>query len=372
MVDRTNIALALGVISVLISAGSFAYLTVNIASVNNNINNLQSQFGSFSNSTQLFSGQNNLYNLAKKEGNLIVYSTFPTESFAILAQDFSNTFPGITVQPVALTDGDVLTRVPVEFAAQKHSVDLIIGGSPISLDAQGMIMKYVSVQNSDLIQTNPDMVAGDLYVSVVAYNTNLMNTSTMPQSWDDLATAKYKGTFALQDPVTIHSSTDALNGLFDYWHNSTRFNNLILGLKNNAAGVYQDGGEMMTLLASGEYAMCVPCGLSDYYTELNAGANVSVDPNIIPVVTPDYYGIYKYAPDPYAAELFSEWIVSVPGQIAMDSIGHTSNRIGLLGKSSMVGPFPANVTTIQPDAAYQINPVPWVNTNIVPIFGSSY
>ncbi len=322
--------------------------------------------------TERFAGESALYAAAKTEGSLVIYTAQSSEQFQPQVAAFEAAYPGINVEYISMTDGDQLARVQVEYAAHKQSVDIIHGTSPVNLQALGMTLNYTSVQNEQLFSKGDGLVPVDIFPTAVIYNTDKINASDIPKTWMDLASPKYKNMFALQDPITLHSSTDVLNAIYNTWNNNTKFTEFITGLKNNAVGVYQSGSQMGEMLVAGEFPMCVPCGIADYLTDKAAGAHIALDTYLAPEAAPDFMGMYIYSAHVNAAKLFMEWELTPTAQLIISSAGYTPNKIGVETSSSISSVFGAGTVVMTPDPVYLRDPVPWVDSVLVPVFGSSY
>ena len=123
------------------------------------------------------------------------------------------------------------------------------------------------------------------------------------------------------------------------WNDDARFNKFVKGLKALGVPVHKSTSAMFRLVISGEYAICMPALLHDVMEELHKGTPVSYVKTVPPVLFPRQAGIYVKAPNPNAAKLFAEWLISEEGQKTIDSIGRESSRNDFKSKTSIEGAF---------------------------------
>jgi len=129
-------------------------------------------------------------------------------------------------------------------------------------------------------------------------------------------------------------------------------------LAANSPVIVSSNGVAFTDVSSGQY----PVGLgqlNDYIAAVQKG-NTSVAAVFAqPVVgLPNVVCITKNAPHPYMAELLTDWLDSIPGQLALAQTGRTPENT--LVSSTVLAPYvPTNVTIY---AADYNNPSFYTNT----------
>ena len=160
-----------------------------------------------------------------------------------------------------------------------------------------------------------------------------------------------------------------LAGLKDQWKNDGRFNNFVKGLKALGVPVHKSTSAMFRLVISGEYAICMPALLHDVMEEMHKGTPVNYVKTVPPVVFPRQAGIYSKAPNPNAAKLFAEWLISEEGQKTTDSIGRETSRNDFKSKTSIESAYgkamkPLPVT----DQQFLEDPKSWLDKFVKPIW----
>lgn len=311
-----------------------------------------------------------LYPKAKQEGNLIVYSVWDVEHLRVVTDAFMKRYPGIKATYWQATNPEIVTRALTEFRAGQASFDVVLSdNAPPVIRAAGAIQPYDTVQKMVVHLYDPTMPTVSMQIQALAYNTKKMRPGDLPKSWEDVASPKYKGLVALDDPMRAGPLSSMLAALKTQWKNETRFVNFVKGLKALSVPVYKSTSAMFRLVISGEYALCMPALLHDVMEEMPKGTPISYVKTIPPVVFPRQAGIYAKAPDPNAAKLFAEWLISTEGQQTIDSVGRESSRNDFKSKTSIEAAFPKGTKPLPvTDKAFLEDPKKWLDTNVKPIW----
>ena len=311
-----------------------------------------------------------LYPKAKQEGNLVVYSVWDVEHLTVITEAFMKRYPGIKATYWQGRNPEIVTRALTEFQGGQASFDVVLSdNAPPVLRAAGAIMSYNTVQRDVLYLHDPTMATVSLQIQALAYNTKKIKPADLPKSWEDVANPKYKGMIALDDPMRAGPLSSMLAGLKTQWKDDTRFNNFIRNLKALGVPVHKSTSAMFRLVISGEYAICMPALLHDVMEEMHKGTPVSYVKTVPPVVFPRQAAIYAKAPNPNAAKLFAEWLISDEGQKTTDSIGRETSRNDFKSKTSIESAYgkamkPVPVT----DQLFLEDPKAWLDKYVKPIW----
>ena len=313
-----------------------------------------------------------LYPKAKQEGNLIVYSVWDVEHLRVITDAFMKRYPGIKATYWQGRNPEIVTRVLTEFQGGQASFDVVLSdNAPPVIRAAGGIMPYETVQKDVLYLHDPTLPTVSLQIQALAYNTRKLKPADLPKSWEDVANPKYKGMIALDDPMRAGPLSSMLSGLKTQWNDDGRFNNFLKGLKALNVPVHKSTSAMFRLVISGEYNICMPALLHDVMEEMHKGTPVGYAKYVPPVVFPRQAGIYVKSPNPNAAKLFAEWLISDEGQKTIDSIGRETSRNDFKSKTSIESAFGKSAKPLPvTDKLFLEDPKKWLDTFVKPIWES--
>jgi iron(III) transport system substrate-binding protein len=311
-----------------------------------------------------------LYPKAKQEGNLVVYSVWDVEHLKVVTDAFMKRYPGIKATYWQARNPEIVTRVLTEFQGGQSSVDVILSdNAPPVVRAAGAIMNYETVQKDVLYLHDPTLPTVSLQIQALAFNTKKMKPAEAPKSWEDVANPKFKGLVALDDPMRAGPLSSMLAALKTQWKDDARFNKFLKGLKALGVPVHKSTSAMFRLVISGEYPICMPALLHDVIEEINKGTPVSYVKTNPPVLFPRQAGIYAKAPNPSAAKLFAEWLISEEGQKTIDSVGRETSRNDFKSKTSIESAFGKGMKPLPvTDQLFLEDPKKWLDTFVKPVW----
>jgi ABC-type Fe3+ transport system substrate-binding protein len=311
-----------------------------------------------------------LYPKAKQEGNLIVYSVWDVDHLRAITEGFMKRYPGIKATYWQARNPEIVTRALTEFQGGQSSVDVILSdNAPPVLRAAGAMADYETVQKGVLYLHDPTLPTVSLQIQALTYNTKKIKPADLPKSWEDVANPKYKGLIALDDPMRAGPLSSMLAALKTQWNNDARFKKFLSGLKALNVPVHKSTSAMFRLVVAGEYAICMPALLHDVIHDKEKGTPVDYVKSVPPVVFPRQAGIYGKAPNPAAARLFAEWLISDEGQKAIDAVGRESSRNDFKSKTSIDAAFPKGTKPLPvTDRLFLEDPKKWLDVNVKPIW----
>lgn len=155
---------------------------------------------------------------ARKEGQVVWYTSADLRLAEIIAKAFEQKFPGISVRVERLGAERIFTRIGQEYASGIHSVDAVNNGDAAQFLAwkrQGLLAPYVPEDVARYIPPKHRDFDG-LYATarsslcVIAYNTEMVKREEAPTSFADLLDPKWKGKLVKAHPAysgTIITST---------------------------------------------------------------------------------------------------------------------------------------------------------------------
>ncbi|MGH7833284.1 MAG: ABC transporter substrate-binding protein [Candidatus Binatia bacterium] len=313
-----------------------------------------------------------LYEKAKQEGALVVYSVWDVEHLVKMTDAFSKRFPGIKTTYWQGRNPEIVTRTLTEFRGGQASVDVILSdNAPPVLRAAGALTPYETVQKQQLIIHDPTIPVVSLQIQALTYNTKKIKGPDLPKTWEDVANPKYKKMVALDDPMRAGPLSTMLATLKDNWKDDARWTNFVKGLKALEVPVHKSTSAMFRLVIAGEYAICMPALLHDVIHEKERGTPIDYVTSAPPIVFPRQAGLYIKSPHPNAGKLFAEWLITPDGQSVIDSLGRETARKGAPSKTSIDRAFPKGTQALSPkDKLYLEDPKKWLDTNVQPVWGS--
>lgn len=313
-----------------------------------------------------------LYEKAKQEGALIVYSVWDVEHLVKITEAFSKRFPGIKTSYWQARNPEIVTRVLTEFQGGNQSVDVILSdNAPPVLRAAGAIQPYETVQKDFLIIHDPTIPVVSLQIQSLAYNTKKLKEAELPKTWEDVANPKYKGLVALDDPLRAGPMSTQLAALKELWKNDDRWIRFVKGLKALNVPVHKSTSALFRLVIAGEYGIAMPALLHDVMHEKGQGTPIDFVKGAPPIVFPRQAGIYMKAPHPSAGKLFAEWLITTEGQSVIDSVGREAARKGFPSKTSIETAYPKGTTAMTVrDKLFLEDPKKWLDTHVQPVWGS--
>src|SRR5450631_4007350 len=253
-----------------------------------------------------------LIEAARKEAKVILYSSMDLPVGEKLAKAFETHYPGIAVQVERSGSERLFQRVDQEFASNIRAADIINSSDAshfISWKKNGWLVPFVT---EDIAQHFlPEYRDGDgmfatsrIWLSSIAYNTNLVKPEDAPKSFADLLDPRWAGKMVKGHPAysgTIMTATfEMVRDLgWDYFEK----------LSKQRVMQTQSSTDPPKKLSLGERA--VMADGNEYGIVLLKEAGQPVEPVYptegVPVISGPT-GIFVTAPHPNAARLFQAWL----------------------------------------------------------------
>jgi iron(III) transport system substrate-binding protein len=253
-----------------------------------------------------------LIDAAKKEGTVVLYSSMDLPVGEKLGKAFEAAYPGMKIQIERSGSERLFQRVAQEFSSSIHAADVINTSDAshfIPWKKNGWMMPFVS---EDIAKYFPEVyrdadgmsATSRIYLSSIAYNTNLVKPEDAPKSYADLLDPKWAGKMVKAHPAysgTIMTATFQLVREFgwDYYEK----------LAKQRVMQVQSSTDPPKKLSLGERA--VMADGNEYGVVLLKEAGQPVQPVYPTEGTPTVSGptgIFASAPHPNAAKLFQAWL----------------------------------------------------------------
>jgi iron(III) transport system substrate-binding protein len=149
-----------------------------------------------------------LIEAAKKEGKVIYYTSTDLPVAEKLAKAFEAKYPGIAVRVERTGAERVFQRIGQEYASNIHAVDVVNSSDAahfIVWKRDGILAPYVPEDVAKFYPAEHKDVDGQfasfrVWLSIIAYNTNLVKAEDAPKSFADLLDPKWKGKIVKAHP----------------------------------------------------------------------------------------------------------------------------------------------------------------------------
>jgi len=253
-----------------------------------------------------------LIEAAKKEGKVVYYSSMDLPVGEKLGKAFEAAYPGISIQIERAGSERLFQRVAQEFSSNIHAADVINSSDAahfIPWKKSGWLMPFVSEDIAKFFPAqyrDPDgmFAVSRIWLSSIAYNTNLVKDEDAPRSFADLLDPKWAGKMVKGHPAysgTIMTATfQIVRELgWDYYEK----------LAKQRVMQVQSSTDPPKKLSLGERA--VMADGNEYGVVLLKEAGQPVEPLYPTEGTPTISGptgIFAGAPHPNAAKLFQTWL----------------------------------------------------------------
>ncbi|MEH2538465.1 MULTISPECIES: substrate-binding domain-containing protein [unclassified Bradyrhizobium] len=253
-----------------------------------------------------------LVDAAKKEGKLIFYSSMDLPVGEKLGKAFEAAFPGVTIQIERSGSERLFQRIDQEFASNIRAADIVNSSDAshfISWKKNGWLMPFVPedvAKHFPESYRDPDgmFATSRVWLSSIAYNTNLVKAEDAPKSFADLLDAKWAGKMVKAHPAysgTIMTATFQLVRELGWEYMEKLAKQRVMQVQSST-----DPPKKLSL---GERA--VMADGNEYGIVLLKEAGQPVEPVYPTEGTPTISGptgIFRSAQHPNAAKLFQAWL----------------------------------------------------------------
>lgn len=297
-----------------------------------------------------------LIEAAKKEGRISYYTTRQIDAMNAFSRAFEAKY-GIKVEASRHTNEDLIGKILNESRAGRPGADVFDGSSGITqLMEAGLVAQYKPKEaeafGAEFKDPNGYWTANNIYVTGLAYNTDLVKPADLPKTIDDLLDPKWHGR---KISYTMQFTVSGINGFFgalEKERGTEKAREFIAALhKNGAVAQNVTPGAVLNTVSSGQHQLCIGCNFNNVETLTKKGAPVAIA-KIQPFVTFfSAVGVMKNAPNPNAARLFLEFMLSKEGQTLMETTDNISARTDITSQfaASKPGPNTFSAFAVNPD-----------------------
>jgi iron(III) transport system substrate-binding protein len=291
---------------------------------------------------------------ARKEGQVIHYTSTDLPVAEKLARSFEAKYPGIAVRVERTGAERVFQRIGQEYSSNIHAVDVVNSSDAahfIVWKRDGVLVPFVPEDVAKFYPPEHRDIDGQfaswrIFLSIIAYNTNLVKAEDAPKSFADLLDPKWKGKIVKAHPGysgTIMTATYQLQRDLGWsWFEQLAKQNVMQVQSAADPPKKLDLGERAVMADGNEYSILQLRETGHpvepvYATE---GSPMIIGPN----------GIFKGSPNPNAAKLFQSYCFSREAQqLIIDFGGLRSVHPQIQEKASRT-PL-KDIKTLKDDAA---------------------
>ena len=262
---------------------------------------------------------------ATREGQVIHYTSTDLPVAEKLAKAFEAKYPGIAVRVERTGAERVFQRIGQEYSSNIHAVDVVNSSDAahfIVWKRDGMLAPYVPEDVAKFYPPEHRDVDGQfaswrVWLSIIAYNTNLVKAEDAPKSFADLLDAKWKGKIVKAHPGysgTIMTATYQLQRDLGWtWFEQLARQNVMQVQSSADPPKKLDLGERAIMADGNEYNIfqMKEAGRPVEPVYATEGSPMIIGPN----------GIFKNSPNPNAARLFQSFCFSREAQQLIIDVG---------------------------------------------------
>lgn len=255
-----------------------------------------------------------LYEAAKKEGQVVLYSTGTSKDVDVFRQAFSKRYPGVEIKDWTGTGEQIAEKMLTEFKAGKVSADTfrLPLENMLAVQKEGAAEKWDPPERvnfpPDAVDVNGSYVVVEAVVHVMSYNTSLVPAADAPKNLQDLLKPAFKGKLGLEQEafswftqrIKLWGRDKAIDYAKKLAAQGPRF------IKGHTA--------LADAVVSGEIWAAVNVYQHRVEEQKAKGAPVRWVADEPTAAEPTGAGIAKNAPHPNAARLYCDWMLSKEGQ----------------------------------------------------------
>ena len=266
--------------------------------------------------------QDQLIGGAKNEGRLVLYASAATQQLQMYMVAFNKRYPFIKTEYFRTDKQKLVTRVLLEEQTKQRIADLI-HTSVIEthiLKKRGALSRYVPAESASYPSQYKDLEGywTSVYASgtLMGFNTQQVKRAEAPKTYEDLLNPRWKNNLGIDNTkIEWFSMLLKLKG-----------RSFMEKLAAQNPRVYAGNTNALNLLAAGEFPI-MP-GVYEYSVDSLKTKGAPVDwIGLEPVITYTVaVSLPSNPPHPFAAKLFTEWLLTKEGQEVINQYGRVPIR----------------------------------------------
>src|SRR6202051_463893 len=266
-----------------------------------------------------------LIEAAKKEGKIAYYTSTDLPVAEKLAKAFETKYPEIAVRVERTGAERVFQRIGQEYSSNIHAVDVVNSSDAahfIVWKRDGILLPYVPEDVGKLYPAEHRDIDGQfasfrVWLSIIAYNTDMVKAEDAPKSFADLLDPKWKGKIVKAHPGysgTIMTATYQMQRDLGWgWFEQLAKQNVMQVQSSADPPKKLELGERAIMADGNEYNILQmkETGRPVEPVYASEGSPLIIGPN----------GIFKNSPNPNAAKLFQSFCFSPEAQQLIIDVG---------------------------------------------------
>ena len=255
-----------------------------------------------------------LIEAAKKEGEVVYFTTMTLSQSKNVVDRFQKKYPFMKTDLFRTGGGPLLNKIETEARGGRYAWDVTVGRGEMVLPLmeRKLLASYRSPEaksiGKDLVDPEGFWTAYYVNPYVLGFNTNLVKKADAPKTYEDLLDPKWKGKKISIDDEAF----GLLSGLIRAWGKEKA----VAYFKKLAAQepvLMRGNTNRVQLTVAGEYSLIIAYAPT-IQRETSRGAPIDWVPLEPAPVQVNPTMIAAKAPHPYAARLFSDFLLSKEGQ----------------------------------------------------------